>query len=269
VGGELAPQQAFADRDAVDAARAVLFDLAMQLLALAQPAEAAGAPSPTAPENQTRSGAGAEGSGAEGGAGEEEEEDEEEAAPVAAFSTLAEAVRGKLMRDSDDLAREDPLKYWHAAGVLLGVHRVAEAARVRAQGEEARRLLGAAVAWRQGRLAAQRAGGGAPTAAAATSLADDGEALLRELEALASSGREAAAAATDAAGVAAAAAPQPLTPRERLYEAVLAGGVFVPGVTAEPVLALLDRWSLGKLASTCEEFSARKQWQPLSIATGA
>jgi hypothetical protein len=213
-----------------------------------------------------RSGAVAEGSEAEGAAGEEEEEEEEEA-PVAAFSTLAEAVRGKLMRDSDDLAREDPLKYWHAAGVLLGVHRVAEAARVRSQGEEARRLLGAAVAWRQERLAARGAAAGAPAAAAAgVSPADDGEALLRELEALASSSSEAAAAATDAA---AAAAPQPLTPRERLYEALLAGGVFVPGVTAEPVLALLDRWSLGKLASTCEEFSARKQWQPLAIATGA
>lgn len=270
VGGELAPQQAFADRGAVDAARAVLFELAMQLLALAQPAEAAGAPSSPASEKLTRSGAGAEGrADAEGAAGEEEEE-EEEAAPVAAFSTLAEAVRGKLMRDSDDLAREDPLKYWHAAGVLLGVHRVAEAARVRSQGEEARRLLGAAVAWRQGRLVAQGASGGAPAAAAAAaSPADDGEALLRELEALASSGSDAAAAASDAAGAATAAAPQPLTPRERLYEAVLAGGVFVPGVTAEPVLALLDRWSLGKLASTCEEFSARKQWQPLSIATGA
>jgi hypothetical protein len=145
---------------------------------------------------------------------EEEEEDEDEGGVMtlqSGFATLTAALKSRFLRDSDELVPEDKLRYLHLTGIMLGVHRLAHAQRLK-DAQAAAKLLAST--------------GSKPADMDVQMMPSSENATLKS------------------------AAPAGSSPGEKDKPAPPAA---LPGLSAEPVLTVLDRWSFNSVASMLDE----------------
>jgi len=163
---------------------------------------------------------------------------------ISAFGVLTEALKLKIGRDSEDVTQADKLKYLHLTGVLLGVYRVAEVARIRSDVAAARDW------WAANPSAAAESSG--PAFAMSTRATRRDVSPPRPSQPLATpAGSSPPSQLPGGAGSSVASAVTMPT--------------VIPGLSTGPVVNLLDRWSTARLSEWGSEALDRKHWISVSV----
>jgi hypothetical protein len=204
---------------------------------------------------------------------EEEEEDEDDeallaeisAATKSPFSALCEGMKQRFVRDSEELLPEDTLRYLYTTAIVVGVYRLSEAQRIR-QDTEARTRRVQALTKDKLRM---RTDALAAIATTATVAVNSNDHLLNSMRAArpaaAAAGAEATRATSASLGTASGAELAAISEAEVMALAD-ASEAPVRCMSPEPLLPLLDRWSLTRIGSLVDSWTTGRQWDALYIA---